>query len=108
MICSFDFLDGLIGVDPPLFHDFLKMIMVFSQELVSRYRELEDHEIDCILLMQVGAVMQVMEKDARVVPYICPNLSSSFSARIFVILILFILSKDFTSISREDQNEDTQ
>ncbi len=79
--------------------------MVFSQKLVSHYRELKHQAVDCILLMQVGPFIQVMEEDARVVPYICPNLSSSFSARIFVILILLILSKDLTSISREDQNE---
>jgi DNA mismatch repair protein MutS len=39
--------------------------MVFSQKLVSRYRELKHKAADCILLMQVGAFMQVMDEDAR-------------------------------------------
>jgi len=39
--------------------------MVFSQKLVSRYRELKRRAVDCILLMQVGAFMQVMDEDAR-------------------------------------------
>ena len=39
--------------------------MAFSQELASRYRDLKRRAVDCILLMQVGAFMQVMDKDAR-------------------------------------------
>lgn len=41
--------------------------MVFSQKLVSRYNELKLEAPDCILLMQVGAFMQVMNDDARAV-----------------------------------------
>ena len=37
--------------------------MVFSQKLVSRYRELKHKAADGILLMQVGAFMQVMDED---------------------------------------------
>ncbi len=40
--------------------------MVFSQKLVSRYRELKRQAVDCVLLMQeVGVFMQVMDEDAR-------------------------------------------
>ncbi|MEO5346682.1 MAG: hypothetical protein H7834_09940 [Magnetococcus sp. YQC-9] len=39
--------------------------MVFSDRLVMHYRELKQQEPDCILLMQVGAFMQVMNDDAR-------------------------------------------
>jgi DNA mismatch repair protein MutS len=39
--------------------------MVLSQKLISRYRELKQEAKDCILLMQVGAFMQVMDKDAK-------------------------------------------
>ncbi len=41
--------------------------MIFSQKLVNRYDELKDEVSDGILLMQVGAFMQVMNEDARVV-----------------------------------------
>ena len=41
--------------------------MVFSKKLVARYRELKHKAADCILLMQVGAFMQVMDEDARAV-----------------------------------------
>jgi DNA mismatch repair ATPase MutS len=41
--------------------------MIFSQKLVDRYDELKQRVPDCILLMQVGAFMQVMNEDARVV-----------------------------------------
>ena len=41
--------------------------MVFSQKLVARYQELKRKAVDCILLMQVGAFMQVMNDDARTV-----------------------------------------
>ncbi len=39
--------------------------MVFSQKLVKRYQELKEDVPDCLLLMQVGAFMQVMDEDAR-------------------------------------------
>ena len=41
--------------------------MVFSQKLVNRYKELKQDASDCLLLMQVGAFMQVMDEDARAV-----------------------------------------
>jgi DNA mismatch repair protein MutS len=41
--------------------------MVFSQKLVNRYKELKEDVPDCLLLMQVGAFMQVMDEDARAV-----------------------------------------
>jgi len=41
--------------------------MVFSQKLVKRYKELKEEVPDCLLLMQVGVFMQVMDKDARAV-----------------------------------------
>jgi DNA mismatch repair protein MutS len=41
--------------------------MVFSKKLINRYRELKAEAPDCILLMQVGAFMQVMNDDARTV-----------------------------------------
>ncbi len=41
--------------------------MVCSPKLVKRYKELEEEVPDCLLLMQVGAFMQVMNDDARVV-----------------------------------------
>ena len=41
--------------------------MVFSQKLVKRYKELKEAVPDCLLLMQVGAFMQVMDEDARAV-----------------------------------------
>ncbi len=41
--------------------------MVFSQKLVSRYNELKQEAPNCVLLMQVGAFMQVMNDDARAV-----------------------------------------
>ena len=41
--------------------------MIFSQKLVSRYKELKEDVPDCLLLMQVGVFMQVMDEDARVV-----------------------------------------
>ena len=39
--------------------------MVLLQKLISRYRELKQEATDCVLLMQVGAFMQVMDKDAK-------------------------------------------
>lgn len=39
--------------------------MVFSDKLAIHYRELKTQELDCILLMQVGAFMQVMDEDAH-------------------------------------------
>ncbi|MCF8146193.1 MAG: hypothetical protein K9N21_19975 [Deltaproteobacteria bacterium] len=41
--------------------------MVFSEKLTSRYGELKHLAGDSILLMQVGAFMQVMDEDARTV-----------------------------------------
>ena len=41
--------------------------MVFSQKLVKRYKELKEAVPDCLLLMQVGVFMQVMDEDARAV-----------------------------------------
>ncbi len=41
--------------------------MVYSPKLVKRYQELKVNVPDCLLLMQVGAFMQVMNDDARVV-----------------------------------------
>jgi DNA mismatch repair ATPase MutS len=37
--------------------------MVYSEKLVKRYRELHEESLDCLLLMQVGAFMQVMDED---------------------------------------------
>jgi DNA mismatch repair protein MutS len=39
--------------------------MVFSQKLMVRYYELKKQEPDCILLMQVGIFMQVINEDAE-------------------------------------------
>jgi len=39
--------------------------MVFSKKLADQYRELKSAAADCLLLMQVGAFMQVMDEDAR-------------------------------------------
>ena len=39
--------------------------MVNSKKIITRYRELKQEAPDCILLMQVGAFMQVMDKDAK-------------------------------------------
>ena len=41
--------------------------MVFSQKLVKRYKELKEAVPDCLLLMQVGVFMQVLDEDARAV-----------------------------------------
>ena len=41
--------------------------MIFSQKLVKRYKELKEAVPDCLLLMQVGAFVQVMDEDARAV-----------------------------------------
>ncbi len=41
--------------------------MVFSQKLAKRYKELKEDVPDCLLLMQVGVFMQVMNEDARAV-----------------------------------------
>ena len=41
--------------------------MVLSQKLLTRYRTLKQDVPDCLLLMQVGAFMQVMGDDARAV-----------------------------------------
>jgi len=40
---------------------------MFSQKLADQYRELKSRAADCLLLMQVGAFMQVMDEDARAV-----------------------------------------
>ncbi len=39
--------------------------MIFSQKLADRYNELKKEVPDCILLMEVGAFMKVMNEDAR-------------------------------------------
>ena len=41
--------------------------MALSQKLITHYHELKHQAPDCILLMQVGAFMQVMDADAKVV-----------------------------------------
>ena len=41
--------------------------MVFSPKLVKRYQEVKEEVVDCLLLMQVGVFMQVMDEDARAV-----------------------------------------
>ena len=41
--------------------------MVFSNKLLTRYRELKNEAPDCLLLMQVGAFLQVMDDDAHAV-----------------------------------------
>ena len=41
--------------------------MVFSNALVQRYRTLKTDVPACLLVMQVGAFMQVMDSDARLV-----------------------------------------
>ena len=41
--------------------------MVYSPKLVKRYQELKEEVPDCLLLMQVGVFMQVMDEDARAV-----------------------------------------
>ncbi len=41
--------------------------MIFSQKLVDHYNELKDEAPDCVLCMQVGAFMQVMNEDAHAV-----------------------------------------
>jgi hypothetical protein len=40
------------------------MGMILSRKLLTRYRELKQDVPDCLLLMQVGAFMQVMDQDA--------------------------------------------
>ena len=39
--------------------------MILSRKLLTRYRELKQEVPDGLLLMQVGAFMQVMGQDAR-------------------------------------------
>lgn len=41
--------------------------MAISQKLVERYAELKQEAPDCVLLMQVGIFMQVLDDDARAV-----------------------------------------
>jgi DNA mismatch repair protein MutS len=41
--------------------------MILSRKLLTRYRELKQDVPDGLLLMQVGALMQVMGEDARAV-----------------------------------------
>ena len=53
---------------PPAEGDFLAGVsMVFSEKLASQYRDLKQEVVGCLLLMQVGAFMQVMGADARTV-----------------------------------------
>ena len=40
--------------------------MVYSHKLVKRYQELKEEVPHCLLLMQVGVFMPVMDEDARV------------------------------------------
>ncbi|MBF0240820.1 MAG: hypothetical protein HQM12_24255 [SAR324 cluster bacterium] len=39
--------------------------MIFSVKLIEEYQHLKSTVPDCVLLMQVGAFMQVLEEDAR-------------------------------------------
>ena len=39
--------------------------MIFSQKLTTRYSKLKEEAPECILLMQVGVFMQVMQEDAE-------------------------------------------
>ncbi len=41
--------------------------MLFSKKLADRYHELKQEAPDCILLMQAGAFMKVMNEDAQAV-----------------------------------------
>ncbi|MCK5522267.1 MAG: hypothetical protein KAI83_03945 [Thiomargarita sp.] len=41
--------------------------MILASKLVTRYRELKQEMPDCVLLMQVGAFMQVMNDDAKTI-----------------------------------------
>jgi DNA mismatch repair ATPase MutS len=41
--------------------------MIFSPKLVAHYRELKAQAPDCLLLMQVGTFMDVLDQDARTV-----------------------------------------
>ena len=41
--------------------------MVISAKIINRYRELKAEASDCLLLLQVGAFMQVHDADARAV-----------------------------------------
>jgi len=41
--------------------------MALSQKLIVHYHELKQQAPDCILLMQVGAFMPVMDEDAKTV-----------------------------------------
>jgi hypothetical protein len=41
--------------------------LIFSSKLVKRYRELKEQATECLLLIQVGAFMDVMGEDARAV-----------------------------------------
>ena len=41
------------------------MGMIISQKLIVRYTELKQEAGECVLMMQVGAFMQVMNEDAR-------------------------------------------
>lgn len=75
MLWCFDALGTLTGgvwggVPPTAVRRFRggeKQLMIFSQKLVGRYDELKQQVLDCILLMQVGTFMQVMNEDARAV-----------------------------------------
>ena len=41
--------------------------MISSPKLVTRYRELKAQAPDCLLLLQVGAFIKVLDEDARAV-----------------------------------------
>jgi len=51
----------------PFWFWLVQVRMVFSQKLAKRYKELKEDVPDCLLLMQVGVFMQVMDEDARAV-----------------------------------------
>ena len=54
------------GVPLPEFFFKWFEFMVLSQKLIVRYREMKLEAKDCVLLMQVGAFMQVMDNDAKI------------------------------------------
>ena len=55
------------GGNPPCFAENFGVSVIRSPKLVARYRELKTEVPECLLLMQVGAFMQVMNDDARAV-----------------------------------------
>lgn len=45
--------------------------MVFSEKLAESYQKLKTEASDMILVMQVGAFMQVMSEDAKILSKVC-------------------------------------